>query len=230
MHADLVAISNVWQADSTIDRLKAEHEALSGAIVAAREALAARTAEQTKVGAEIDEVRKIERANGRELDGYVQKRNTTRQMIDGGSAPDYGAAVRQLESCTALVDELETKGLELLERLDELRAAQANAAKAVQKAESELKDAQAALSARDAALRQEMAGAIGRRDAALKELPVDYRTPYAELRRKKRVALVNVVEGACSACHMRIPPQKIVEVQMGRAVHTCPGCAGYILP
>lgn len=229
MHHELVAISNVWQADVTIDHLRAEHEALVAGVVHAREALALATSARDASARELDEVRRTERANSRELDTYVQRRDATRALIDGGT-PDYDAAVRQLERCTALVDELETKGLELLERLDVLVATLRDAEKAITKVEAELREAQAALAARDAPLRVELAAAVVRRDAAAKEMPVDYRVPYAELRRRKRPALVNVVEGNCAVCHMRVPPQRLVEVQMGRGVHTCPGCLGYLLP
>lgn len=231
MHPDLVAISNVWQADSAIDRLKAEHEGLTAASAKAAEARARAEAERDAARAALDAVVKAERENGRELDSYVQKRDTTRRMIDQGTAPDYAAAERQLAQCTAKVDELETSGLELLDGLDAARATLAAAEKALAAADEEAKAAKAALAARDPGIRTEMAAAIPRREAAWAELPNDYRGPYGELRRRKRVALVNVEEGgSCAVCHMRIAPQKVNEVRLARGVHTCPGCGGFVLP
>ena len=110
-----------------------------------------------------------------------------------------------------------------------MRASIATIDKEIQKSEADSRDAQAALSQRDAALRAEAAVVLKQREAAYAELPMDYRTPDGE-RRRKKPALVNVIEGDCAVCHMRVPPQRLVEVQLGRVVHTCPGSSGYPLP
>lgn len=230
MHPDLVAVSNVWQVDSSLDRLRAEHEGLTGAVARATEARARAEKTRDEARAALDALVKSDRENGRELDSYVQKRDATRRMIDGGTAPDYAAAERQLAQCAAKVDELETSGLEILERIDGAKATLAAAEKALAKADEELRDARGALTARDAPIRAEMAALAPKREAAWAELPHVLRDPYADLRRRKRPVLVNVVEGSCSVCHMRVPPQKAIEVQLGRATHTCVGCQAFLLP
>ena len=213
-----------------MDALRAEHERLVGgataAIQAHKDAVAAREAAK---GA-LEAVKAEERVNNRELDSYVQKRDTTKRMIEQGTAPDYAAAERQLANCVAKVDDLETIGLELLDRIEAATAALAAAEEARKKAEAAESEARAALGARDAGLRVELTAALKDREAAWGELHADYHVPYAELRRRKRPALVNVVEGVCATCHMRVPPQKLNEVQLKRAVHTCVGCGGYLLP
>lgn len=230
MHPDLAAISNLWQADVRVDTLRAEHEHLVAtvtvAIQAHKDAVAARDA--AKVA--LDTVKGAERVNNRELDSYAQKRDATRRMIDDGSAPQYAIAERQLANCVTLVDELETKGLDLLDGVDKATLALAEAEKARVDAEAAERAARKALGARDASLRVDLAAALQARDLVWKELPPDYQDPYSDLRRRKRVALVNVEEGSCAVCHMRVAPQKLNEVQMKRAVHTCVGCGGYLLP
>lgn len=230
MHPDLVAISNVWQVDVRVDALRAEHERLvaaaNAAIAAHKEAVAARDAAK----AALDAMRAEERKNNRELESYVQKRDTTKRMMDDGSTPDYATSERQLANCIAKVDELETIGLDLLDRVEAATAALAQAEDARGKAEAAEKEARQALGARDASLRAELTAALKEREAVWKDVPVDYHTPYNELRRRKRPALVNVVDGACAVCHMRVPPQKMNEVQLKRGVHVCVGCGGYLLP
>lgn len=230
MHPDLVAISNVWQRDAALDLLKAEHDGLTGAVTAAQAALDGARATLAAAEATLDRVKKEERANNRSLDEYVQKRDTTRRMIDTGTAPDYAAAQRQLDNCLHIVDELETKGLGLLEELDAATDAVTAGKKAVAAAEATLATAREKLAARDAPIHEESAMLAKAREGAWAELPAIYRTPYHDLRRRKRRALVNVVEGNCVQCHMRIPPQRMVEVATFKAVHTCPGCQGYLLP
>ena len=129
-----------------------------------------------------------------------------------------------------IIDELETKGLELLDVLEAAERTLKTTVKAQGEAEKVLADAKAALAARDGAIRTELAALTKPRAAAWAELPPDYHAPYQELRRRKRRALVNTVDGVCTQCSMKVPAQKLNEIQLGRAVHTCPGCQAYVLP
>lgn len=230
MHPELVAISAVWQPDHLIDTLKAEHEALSAAVAGAlREQESAAGAVREAV-ARLEALRKEERTNAREIESYTQKRDVTLRMIETGTAPDYAAAERQLQSCRELVDQYETRALELMEAIDGVESERRAGVERERRAAVVLEDARAALKRRDAPLRAEMAAAIERRNAAWAALPAEYRGPYAEQRRKKRPAMVNSHEGACAVCGARIAPQRLVETQLARAVHTCVGCGAWILP
>jgi predicted nucleic acid-binding Zn-ribbon protein len=230
LHPDLVAISNVWQPDAAIDALKAEHEGLSAAVKKAIEAKGSAEAAKAAAQAAVDTLRTETRANTRELEEYVAKRTSTERMINDGSAPDYAAAERQLAKCSEIVDQLETRALELMETEDSARAALAAATDAVAQATHTLDEARAALGTRDAPLRAELAALLPRKEAAWAQLHHDLRAPYSELRRKKRRVLVNTVEGVCQTCQMRVPANKVNEVALGKALHVCPGCGGYLLP
>jgi predicted nucleic acid-binding Zn-ribbon protein len=178
-----------------------------------------------------DKVTGETRANDRELAGYVEKRDRTRKMIETGSAPDYAAAEKQLAGCSAVIDELETKALELMEAADAARAALAAAEKAKIDASNALAEARKALAARDAPIRAELLVQIEKQKVAAVELPADHRVPYSELRRKKRPALVNIDDaGNCSHCSTKIPLQTVAEARSGKALVTCRGCSGWILP
>jgi len=230
MHADLVALSNVWQSDVTIDTLKAEHEGLSAALKSAVEDKAGAEQARTQAKAALDAVHGRQRATNRELDEYTGKREATRRMIDGGTAPDYDAATRQLARCTEIVDQLETRALEELEEEDAAKATLAAAEEAVATTTRRQDEARAALGARDAPLRTELAATLPKRELAWSALPADLRAPYTELRRKRRRALVNTVDGICQSCSMRVPANKVNEVALHKAVHACPGCGGFLLP
>ncbi len=230
MHPDLVAISNIWQPDSTMDALRAEHEALTAAVKRALEAKASAEAAHIAAVATADKVKVEQRANGRELEEYVQKRRATQRMIDEGTAPDYAAAERQLAKCGEIVDQLETAALELMERDDHARITLAAAVESVATTTKALAEARAALAGRDGPIRAELTALLPKRDEALALLHIDLRAPYAELRRKKKRALVNTVDGVCQSCQMRVPANKVNEVALGKALHVCPGCSGWLLP
>lgn len=47
---------------------------------------------------------------------------------------------------------------------------------------------------------------------------------YERLRGSRDTAVAAVVRGACEGCHMRIPPQLLIEIQRLRSIHSCPSC------
>lgn len=230
MHADLVAISNLWQLDHRNDELRAEHEGLSGAV---RAAVAAQAAGQAVLDAALAERAALTtraRQNDRELVDYAEKRDRTRKMIDGGTAPDYAAAERQLRQVLEIVDRLETTALELMEQAEAADKALVTLRKAVEEAAAAQTAARAALGARDAAIRAELTDILARRPPIAAALPHEYQGGYAQLRQRKKAALVNTKDNSCQTCQTRIPAQRVVETALGTAVHVCPGCGGWLLP
>ncbi len=230
MHPDLVAISNLWQLDHQNDRLREEHERLATAVRAAAAALKAAEATTLGATAERDRVTTATRANDRELADYADKRERTRKMIDTGTAPDYPAAERQLAQVLEIVDRLETVALELLDSAEIAATALAAAGREQAQAVTALADARVALGARDAPIRSELTELIAKRPPLADEVRAELRATYAQLRQRKRPALVNTVENMCQTCQTRIPTQRVVETTLARAIHNCPGCGAWLLP
>ncbi len=230
MHPELVLISNLWQIDHQCDLLRAEHEALANAVRAADAAVKAVEAQLAAIAVQRDEAIQSTRKNDRELADYLDKRDRTRKMIDTGTAPDYAAAEKQLAQVLEIVDRLETAALELMEAVEAVEQARASAQRELELGKQVLVAARAALGARDAPIRAELTELLECRPDAADDLPVDYRSAYAYQRQRKRPALVNTRDQMCQSCQTRIPGQRIVETTLARAVHTCPGCAGWLLP
>lgn len=230
MHADLVAISNLWQLDQSNDRLRAEHDGLTGAVRAADAAHKASEVALEEAESRLAALVQRSRKNDRELADYADKRDKTRAMIDGGTAPDYDAATRQLSQCLEIVDRLETAALELMEASEAATKAEAEAEKTVESNRALLGSARQALAARDAGIRAELTAIIGSREPVAVLVPTELRAQYAQQRQKKRAALVNTHENICQACQTKIPAQRVLETALARAIHTCPGCGGWLLP
>lgn len=230
MHPDLVAISNLWQIDHRNDQLRAEHEGLASAVRAADTALKAAEARLAELDARRDANTQTARRNDRELADYADKRDRTRKMIETGTAPDYAAAERQLAQVLEIVDRLETAALELMEGAEAMATERLVAAREVEDARRALTAAREALGARDAPIRSELTELIAARPPVADALPHEYRAAYAQLRQRKRPALVNTKDNMCQGCQTKIPAQRCVETALARAVHTCPGCQGWLLP
>jgi predicted nucleic acid-binding Zn-ribbon protein len=229
MHDDLVLISNLYQADVAADRARA---ALAGLEKAEADANAERDACTRELAAQHASFAALQdqaRVNEQDLARWTETRATTQRRLDTGP-PDWVTAERQLSAAVARIDTLETEGLALLDAIDAAQAAVTRAQRALQAAEATLTDRSHARTAQSPALEAARDAALARRAEAAEALPLAYRGTYADLRRRRKPALVNVVDGQCSACAMRVPPQRMVETQTDAAVHTCPGCTAYLLP
>ena len=122
MHEELFVIRDlnridgeVSQARATLAEMVAQVRTTTAAITAGKEALA-----QTE--ASLAAVRDAERKLNRRMEEYVLRRDRTKTMIDEGRAPDFLSARRQLEQCTAIVDDLEVEVLEHMEQREEIEA------------------------------------------------------------------------------------------------------------
>lgn len=230
MHADLVAISNLWHIDSANDRLRAEHDALTTAIRSADAALKEAEAAATASVAHRESVRQATRKNDRELADYVDRRDRTRAMIDGGSAPDYEAAERQLAQSLEIVDRLESAALDLMEATEAADRGSLEARKTVERSQVALSTGREALAARDASIRSELTKLIAERLPVADLLPIEFRAQYAQQRQRKKSALVNTDGNVCKTCQTIIPTQRLLETAIFRAAHVCPGCGGWLLP
>ncbi len=230
MHPDLILISDVWGHDAHIDQLRAEFDGLVSALARADQALTAVNQKVDELRPRIDVLRAQEKVKTRELESYQEQRDRTRRLIDSGASPNYAASEKQLQQVSGIIDRLENESLELMDAREGLERSHKILLREQAAAQETKAAAQAAKSEREPILRADMAATLPKREAAWKLMPLDWRSHYEELRRKKRPALVNVEEGICQRCQMRVAPQWVIEVRMMRAVHTCPGCQGFLLP
>ena len=230
MHRDLIEVSNVWQCDARIDALRAEHEELNRTIKAADQAVLLANSACTEAERALAAAKDADRANTRELDSYTEKRNSTRQMINTGTAPDYALAERQLANVAARIDALENTGLELIDVLESAQARLKSSETDRRDAEAALSAAKADLSAKDGPIRKELGEILPRREAAWEQMHPELKPMYLDQRRKKKRALVNVVEKTCSVCSTFVPPQVWLDTDSGKESHRCTGCGGWILP
>jgi predicted nucleic acid-binding Zn-ribbon protein len=83
----------------------------------------------------------------------------------------------------------------------------------------------AAEQARVDELKAELANARAGRDAVAAGLDARLRSRYETVfKRRQGVAVVTIIKGTCSGCHMYVPPQTINEILKSGTVHVCPSC------
>ena len=227
MHPDLVLIQALWEIDRSADEAKARARSLKEAVGVAQARIEEVGLDRVAVGEEIKRVEETERGLQRELDRYVIRRDRSAELLKGGSALDYLTVQKQLEQCTAKVDELELSVMECMERSDGL----AEKAAALQSDEEAATQKHAQEYARwvkvGTEIREELKQLDAQRQAQWADFPRDLHSHYSELRRRNREVVVPIINGSCSACQMTVNAQVPVDLRSGRRVHTCRGCGRY---
>jgi predicted nucleic acid-binding Zn-ribbon protein len=75
------------------------------------------------------------------------------------------------------------------------------------------------------ALKAELAAERAGRDAVADGLDARLRSRYEVVfKRREGLAVVTIIKGTCSGCHMYVPPQTINEILKSGTVHVCPSC------
>ncbi len=91
--------------------------------------------------------------------------------------------------------------------------------------ETELKERERQHSERDQALREELERATRERAALAAELDESVRRRYELIfERKGGLAVVEVHEGGCLGCRMRVAPQLITQIHRNVGIVCCPNC------
>jgi uncharacterized protein len=79
--------------------------------------------------------------------------------------------------------------------------------------------------ARVDALKAELESERSGRDEVACGLDARLRSRYEMVfKRREGLAVVTIIKGTCSGCHMYVPPQTINEILKSGAVHVCPSC------
>ena len=229
VHADLLAVQILARFDARLDAALDEVRRLEAAILAAstawKEGEAARAALQARLASLGEEESRLEER----LQTYTTRRDRTRALIDAGQATDYLVAQSQLAQCSEIVDTVEGQILEIMEQKEALEAAIAAATTEQAVLRAAWVEARARRDAERPTHEAEVDAVRPERDRAWTEVPTDLHASYDNLRRRKRPILVLLKDGACDACGQLAPPQAGIDTRMGRCLHRCRGCGGFIL-
>jgi uncharacterized protein len=148
------------------------------------------------------------------------------QMMQAKTNEQYRAFQHEIEYCEKGIVGCEDRILELMLAAEPLetnvKKAEAALAEERKAVEAQKAEAKALTAADKAALER----ALGEREDAVKRVPAELLAVYERLRAKHKdgVAITEVAEGQCSACHMMVRPQLLVEVRSGTSVVACENC------
>ena len=146
----------------------------------------------------------------------VSRINTERELRAGES---------EITSIIEEIDGQEEQLLVLMEKVDDIE-------KVIDGLKKELADFAEAdhrqieeESERIEALRDTVAGEQSERDSLAAGLPGPVKKRYEQVRsRRGGQAVVEIHQGSCGGCHMRVPPQTLIEIMKTGAIRVCPSC------
>jgi predicted nucleic acid-binding Zn-ribbon protein len=209
---------------SDLTRIPEERETVERELVEARETL-----DRTRESLESEEVeeRRLE-AKMREQEALLQRLNAQSSQVTSPQA--YEALQHELEHASTASSEYETRALELMESIDQLRGEVAAAEDRLQQAEAQAPSQLDALSDREKRLRAESEALLERREKACQRLDASLLAHYERVAQQRRPA-VGIFEGKiCPECRITLPTSRASEIQRAERVHACSSCHRLLVP
>jgi predicted nucleic acid-binding Zn-ribbon protein len=163
-----------------------------------------------------------------ELDVGARKTTIQRlkvQQFETRKNDEYQALGNEVVRYEKEVDELETKELELMEKIDQLRATLKEAEAKRAKTQVLVDEDLVAIRQRAERISQEQTELTAERDQLATAIPESILPLYQRLMKTKAgLAIAPMHEGKCGGCHMKLIASTVVAVQTGKELARCEDC------
>ena len=194
-----------------------EIEKLGQLIVACRERIEAEELAERRLEGEM-----------REQEALLKRLNEqTFQII---SVKAHDALRHELEHAGTASSELETRALELMERIDGARTELADEEGRLAEHEVRAPEQLAELAERERKLSQERTQLLERRLKECDGIPRDVLSRYDLIAAKRSPAILVLRGSACPTCQMAVPAQRAIEIRRGDLFYTCASCRRILIP
>lgn len=148
------------------------------------------------------------------------------QLYQVKTNKEYTVLQHEIAGAKADNSVLEEEILKLMERIDQQKAAIADAKTALEGKAAQVRAAVAAVEQEIAALDEAIAGRQSQRQTLAPHVDRTILAQYERVMAKKEgVGLVPIRGEVCGGCHMNIPPQQINEVRLQERLIACESCA-----
>ena len=226
MHSDVKAAIRLQEVDSQAAELSKEVSALPKHIAQIETRLAGH---QRRV--DMDKAALI--ANGKErkrLEEQIQIHNQKvsklrDQMLAAKNNDQYKAFQNEIEFCESDVRKHEDRILELMGESESLDRNVKAAEKALAEEKVQVEREKAMARERTSADEKTLAELHAQRTLIATEISRDVFKEYERLRKARRgIAVAEVIDGRCTACHIGVRPQFMQELRRGDTVKYCESC------
>ncbi len=147
------------------------------------------------------------------------------QQLQTRKNEEYRALSHEIETCNQEIFKIEDREIELMEQAEAAQKTIAQATQTAAKARGLMDEQLASLGTREQNLRKELAGLEANRQELAGAVDETARGRYERLVKSKgEHVVVGIQHGVCGGCHMRVPPQLLVQCQAQQEVVTCSNC------
>jgi predicted nucleic acid-binding Zn-ribbon protein len=138
---------------------------------------------------------------------------------------EYRALAHEIELCKEAIFKIEDEQIALMEQAEATQKEILRSTQGAQEMGKQVAEQLAQLGAREQRLKEELAGLHANRQELAAAVGENARARYERLVRSKgEKVVVGVEHGVCGGCHMRLPPQLLVECQAEKGIVTCSNC------
>lgn len=170
------------------------------------------------------------RKQQRELEGEVAllEEGITRsrkRLMEIKDNIEYKAMLKEIGFKEDRKDQKETETLELMEKIAQLNRDLAALQEELARRQAALAQEEQAVQAELAASQEKLARLQAERAVLEQGIDRNLLRRYDFIRsRRNGAALAAVRDGVCQACHMNLPPQQFIDLQLDTGLMTCPHC------
>ncbi|TNE48994.1 MAG: hypothetical protein EP343_14030 [Deltaproteobacteria bacterium] len=148
-----------------------------------------------------------------------------RRLNESKNAREASALAREIDAHKRLNQELEEEVLKLMEQEELEKASLTSFESTIQEIEEKLAKERAVCEEKLGDLNQQIAVFESDRQQYVEQLPKPLLRRYEGVKRARGgLAVVEVRNGCCTGCNMRLRPQLHNTVLKGKSLETCPGC------
>jgi predicted nucleic acid-binding Zn-ribbon protein len=163
-----------------------------------------------------------------ELEVETKKQQIERyanQQLQTRKNEEYRALAHEIETCKADIFKIEDQEISLMEQAEEAQKQVVRATQTANEAKKLMEDQLAQLGTREQNLKKELADLEKNREELAGAVDESARARYERLvRNKGENVVVGVQHGVCGGCHMRLPPQLLVQCQAQQELVSCSNC------
>ena len=147
------------------------------------------------------------------------------QQLQTRKNEEYRALAHEIETCKADIFKIEDKEIALMEQAETAQQDVARATQATSQSRKLMEDQLAQLNTREQNLKRELAELEVNREDLAAAVDETARARYERLFKSKgENVVVGVQHGVCGGCHMRVPPQLLVQCQAQQELIACSNC------
>jgi predicted nucleic acid-binding Zn-ribbon protein len=147
------------------------------------------------------------------------------QQLQTRKNEEYRALAHEIDTCKAEIFKIENQEIELMEQAEAAHAQMVQANQASSEAKGLMEEQLAQLAAREQNLKKELNELSANREELAGAVDEGTRGRYERLFKSKgENVVVGVQHGVCGGCHMRVPPQLLVQCQGQQELVTCSNC------